>query len=134
MQKFTPLQYIAIATANAYGLDKETWQTRLDWFDANIDPENIITLADKLDEAKEPILMEKAINAFNDALDRKPTGFLANFDATASGLQIMACLIGCHNTARAVNLIDTGNRENAYAIIGNEMGLDADTCKKPVMT
>ena len=130
MTKFTPLQYIKIAAANAFGLDKETWDKRIEWFDTI----GVLNTPDIYEQAKEPILLRKAINAYNDAINGIPTGYIMSLDATCSGLQIMACLIGCHDTAKAVNLIDTGKRENAYRIIADIVDSDEDTCKKPVMT
>jgi DNA-directed RNA polymerase len=61
-------------------------------------------------------------------------------DATASGIQIMGALSGCHNTARAVNLIDTGIRQDFYGTVADSMnqlpGINVlrSAIKKPVMT
>ena len=132
MQQLNPLEYIKIGVANAYGLDKETWDTRLNWFD-NLSQGDI---AQALKDAKEPILIQKGLNAFRDALNGVPTGYMCNLDATASGIQIMAALTGCHKTAERVNLINTGNRENVYQYIPDKLNSDftADEVKKPIMT
>lgn len=131
MTKFTPLQYILIAIANHFGLDKVSWQERIE-FSENMFARS--TVRDCLLEAKEPLLMQKAINAYYDALSGKPTGYIMSLDATASGLQIMACLTGCKYTAQEVNLLNTGKRENIYQKVADKMELPLDVVKKPVMT
>ena len=61
-------------------------------------------------------------------------------DATASGLQIMGVLSGCLATCKATNLVNTGNREDVYESIAQEMtahgcsNIDRVMVKKPVMT
>jgi len=63
-------------------------------------------------------------------------------DATASGLQIMAALSGCKRTAAHVNMIPTGQREDVYTHMVNEMNFNLplpeyvvrSDVKKPLMT
>lgn len=138
MEQFTGLEYIKIDLANQFGLDKKNWDVRLNW----VDKKNAIP--NELDKmvilAKEPVLFAKALNALRDAEAGIATGFIMGLDATSSGLQIMAALSGCHITAANVNLINTGNRENAYArvarLIYEKCGIQftAEEVKKPVMT
>lgn len=135
MQTFTGYEYIKIDIANQAGLDKETWDTRIAWVDKNID---------KLEKMKpnvdEPILFMKGVKALRDAQAHKPTGFIMGLDATASGLQIMSALIGCHQTAIRVNLINTGKREAIYADVAEKMSgicnkdISTAMVKHPVMT
>ncbi len=133
------MDYILIDISNQYGLDKENWEPRLAW--AN----DLVNLkADDIDraifEADEPILMRKALRAYKSAMNRKTTGFMVGLDATASGLQILSALMGCHTTAREVNLINTGTREDCYTkvayIMNSKYGCNVTRiiCKKPVMT
>jgi len=137
MKKFTGIEYIKIDIANQYGyeFDKKTWKERIHWTNTNIKVLEDLELI-----AKEPILYAKAVRALRDAEKGKATGFIMGLDATASGLQIMACLIGCHTTAANVNLADTGKREDIYSKVADRVnkvtGLSyskADV-KKPVMT
>ena len=135
MQKFTGLGYMKIYLANCFGHDKLTWDERLAWADETLSSTEKINAA--LDEAEEPNLFLKTCNAIDDALAGIPTGFIMGLDATASGLQIMACLTGCHATARQVNLISTGKREDAYLNVAEDMGMPHITkaeVKYPVMT
>lgn len=136
-QEFTGKEYIKIAIANAYGLDKETWGNRL------IQVESFITgsgLQSFVDSAEEPLLMQKAIKAYEDAEAGIPTGYIMGLDATNSGLQIMACLIGCEKTALSTNLIFNGKRNDAYGIVTDTMNkyvsvaLSRKEMKDPVMT
>lgn len=137
MQEFKGIEYIKISAANEFGMDKLTWQGRINWFDQNVNE-----LDSLVESAANKFLFTKAINAYNDAINGKPTGYIMALDATASGLQIMACLSGCKKTAAAVNLIDTGNREDVYSKVGDSMNLvlspsEAVTrgdVKKPIMT
>lgn len=135
MQQFTGLEWIKISIANAYGLDKLTWDERLQWVDKKSDRLDFFTKT-----AAEPLLYQKGLNALADALAGIPTGFIMGLDATQSGLQIMASLIGCITTARNVNLVDTGKREDAYGMVAGVMnkcpGVDVtrSVIKSPTMT
>lgn len=135
MQTFTGTEYLKIDIANCYGLDKETWADRLAWVDAN---ESNLESFDK--SADSPILYRKAVRALRVTQRGEPTGHIMGLDATASGLQIMAALSGCYNTALAVNLVNTGRREDVYGAIAQYMrtipGIKATRkqLKKPIMT
>lgn len=139
MQKFTAYEYIKIDLANQFGMDKTNWDVRIDWATKFIE-QPITVIDEKIRAAKEPILALKAYNAIKDAKAGIPTGFLMSLDGTASGLQIMACMSGCIVTASNCNLVDTGNRENAYDRVAKLMTAKtvftytADQVKKAVMT
>ena len=137
MQEFTGIEYIKIAAANEFGKDKLTWKDRLFWFDYNEKD-----LHDLIDQADNKFLFTKAINAYMDAKNGTPTGYIMALDATASGLQLMSCLSGCEETAKAVNLIDSGHREDVYTKVADGMNKLLDPLeavaradvKDPVMT
>lgn len=135
MKYISPINYLKIDIANSYGLDKKTWDQRIQWVNGvDRDLEVLDASADA------PILYRKAVRALRDVQAGIPTGFIMGLDATASGLQIMAVLSGCHKTAANVNLIDTGNREDIYQKIADKMNtliddpLSKGDIKKPVMT
>ena len=135
MKLFTGFEYIKIALANHYGLDRLDWDERLEWVDRHTGHLDMMAKT-----AKEPILYRKALRAFHAALNQEPTGYIMGLDATASGLQILACLSGCHATAKNVNLIDTGSREDAYESTALTMSkiagkkFERDLVKPPLMT
>jgi len=137
MQHFNGLEMLKIDIANCFGKDKETWNDRLTWFELN-EPK----LGELVYSADEPMLFLKAVKAYEDTCNGIPSGHVMFLDATASGLQIMAALSGCKKTARHVNMINTGNREDVYlevkTLMNNEMQpfnhVDRPLVKKPVMT
>lgn len=124
MKQFTTEQYLTIALANTMGMDKMTWDERLAIDFDSLNP----------DEADEPNLCLKTLNAFNDFYNKVPSGYIMPLDATASGLQIMACLVGCAYTAERTNLINTGKREDVYSFVADKMEVERSVVKKPVMT
>ena len=134
MQTFTGTEYLKIDIANTFGLDRLKWVDRLHWFQNN-EP----VLESLAIHAKDSVLFRKAVRAMRTVQRGEATNHIMGLDATASGLQIMACLSGCHDTARAVNLIDTGNRECAYNTVACSMNeeqnvsVTRDEVKKPVM-
>jgi len=128
MQEFSPIQYIMIDISNAYGMDKCSWQERISWV-ANNDS----TLEYQDIDADNPILYSKAVRAYREAQAGNPIGHMVSLDATSSGIAIMAILMRCERTAKRVNLIDTGKREDVYSYIGDKMGEDRDKIKKPLM-
>ena len=135
MQTFTGSEYVKIDVASQFGLDKKTWNERLDWFE-----DNEGHLMDMRETAKNPLLYTKAVNAWDDTKKGKETGYIMSLDATASGLQIMSCLIGCKRTAWNVNLINSGKRMNPYGMAADEMSkfnsvnVTSDDVKYPLMT
>lgn len=46
----------------------------------------------------------------------------------------MACITGCEVTGAAVNLVDTGNRQDVYQSVATKMGVSRDLVKSPLMT
>jgi hypothetical protein len=86
-------------------------------------------------DAKDIPLYRKAVFALRDALAGIPSGFIMGLDATASGPQMLAVLTGCMKTARRVNLIATGKREDLYLSMAICMGLGItrDIIKNPLM-
>ena len=108
----TELPNLYIAIANHAGKDKLTWAERVKWVSEQ-DINNI--------EWKEPILGRKALRALKDTTDNKPTGYVMSIDATASGIQVMAVLSGCKETAKYVNCVDPNKRYDLYTEVADMM-------------
>ncbi len=120
MQMFSGADYLRIDIANAFGFDKYTWNGRLDWFEAMEakllkDPQAMAMTA------KEPAQAWAGIQAYKSFLAQEDSGYQCGLDATASGIQLLAVLSGCYKTALTCNLINTGNREDAYTRTYEEM-------------
>lgn len=137
MQKYTAFQYIKIDISSSYGLDKETYQVRLDWFEANKHQ-----LHSLVDQAEEPAQFYAGVLAYEDTLAGKPTGYLVGQDATASGYQCMAALTGCKVTAESVNLVDPTQRKDVYTsghkvmqeLLGESISFERKETKRAMMT
>lgn len=116
MREMTGMDYLKIDIANHYGLDRLTWQERLDWTNKHIEDDTL-----SLQNAKDPFLFAKAINALKLTEQGIATGHWMALDATASGYQIMCALSGDYQGASNVNLINTGTREDLYQHVADEM-------------
>jgi DNA-directed RNA polymerase len=105
----TPEQWLLISAANQYGLDKEVFSDRLTFM-----YENHELLEKAVPLASEPLLYEQSIREMR-KLDRgEASGVMVRLDSTASGIQIMGCLMDCMKTAKWTNLTDPGVRYDAY--------------------
>lgn len=122
MQTFTGIEYIKIDMANQFGLDKKLWNERIAWTDSILADQALFD--DAVTNAEEPIRFLKAFHAYEDAMNGVPTGFIMGLDATASFLQIMACLSGCVKTAETCNLVNTGKREDPYTMVTEKLAMD----------
>ena len=135
MRNFTGLEYIKIAIANGFGLDKLTWDARINWIDTEYQ-ESMVEALPSSDIHK----VRKAVKALEDAKNGVPTGFIMGLDSCASGIQILSVLIGCRTTAANVNLTNTGKREDIYQKVTDTMDslcgkeITRNMIKKPVMT
>lgn len=136
-ESFTGKQYIKIDVASNFGLDKAKWQDRIAWFDKNESQ-----LFEMVNQAEEPALFYAGAKAWEDAKAGRPTGYMISLDATSSGLQLLACLTGDHLAASLCNVIDTGEREDAYtkvydwmcSVIGENSKIKRDDTKQAIMT
>ena len=110
MKKFTGFEYLLIDVANAFGLDKEVFEKRIEWAEVNLHQLEVLT-----NSADSKPLYVKAVMAIRKAQKGIPTGHLVGFDAVCSGVQIMSAITGCEAGSRATGLIDTGERPDAYS-------------------
>ncbi len=148
MKTFTPLQYLKIDIASSYGLDKEDWDARIQWFDDNeFSIRDLAVLLDNtnatfnpelttrtrairnhplVQTAESPALLVAGVSAWDQATKGKAISHPISLDATASGAQIMAILVGCESSSSLCNVLDTGHREDFYTRIYQAMqGLGA---------
>lgn len=111
-EMITKPENLLVAIANHAGKDKLTWDERIAWADGQV-----------VDDITwdEPVLGRKAIRAYDDYKAGKPSGYVMSLDATCSGLQIMAAISGCHETARLTNLMDPDKRYDLYTEVSDLM-------------
>jgi hypothetical protein len=108
MISYTGLDYIKIDIANQYGYDKESFEYRIAWVDANEHKlENLLYAAD------DSFRYAAAVMALRDHQAGQPTGHLVGLDVCASGIQIMSILTGCEDGAKNTGLIGK-TREDIY--------------------
>lgn len=116
MKHFTAIEYIAIDIANTFGLDKLNYEDRIQWV-----RDNLNQLEELTEQAEEPHLYFKAVNAFRKALKGLPVGHTVALDAVCSGLQIMSVLTGDESGCYMTGLIDPDNRTDAYSLVTEHM-------------
>lgn len=141
MIQFTGTQYLAIDIANSFSKENEraTWAHRISWFEANKHQ-----LRSLLRDAHDPAMFYAGILAWEAAQAGKPCGYPISLDATASGMQILACLTGDRLTAELCNVLqnDDGERMDAYTALYNMLAQQAgikltasrDEVKRAIMT
>ena len=131
----TGMKWLKVDVANQFGLDKLRWKERLLWV-----KQNHRDLESRDVDADRPILYRKAVRALRAAERGEAVGTPVGLDATSSGLQMMACMSGCRATARAVNLISTGRREDVYTRLGKDLSallgrpIERKDLKRSIMT
>ena len=121
MKEFNPMQYLAIDIANQFGLDKVTYEERIQWV-----KDNINYLEEYQHEAEEPLLYYKALVAFRTAQASKPIGHTVALDSASSGLQLMSAMMRCKSGASLTGLIDPDTRTDAYTLITERLNAKLD--------
>lgn len=122
MEMFTAKQYLMIDIANNFGLDKEDWDVRLNWFEQNEpDLEKLAMLPEDKGGPESPAMFYAGVQAYRDMEAGKPIGYGISLDATASGIQLLAVLTGCRKSASICNVVDAGKRMDAYTANYDEM-------------
>jgi DNA-dependent RNA polymerase len=151
-QAFTGTQYLQIDIANSFGLDKLSWQARIDWFDQTVKPviNDDVAVHQLMQKADQPALLFAGVESYRNMLAGKPDGYPINLDATSSGIQLLSVLASDKKSASLCNVVDTGERQNAYMGLYKAMltrlgdyglidpndttMLSADDCKQAIMT
>lgn len=137
MQLFTPSQYLKIDIASQFGLDKASWDERICWFDQNEGK-----LDDLVNKAENPALFFAGTRAWKDYKAGVPSGYPISLDATSSGLQLLAALTGDRKAAQLSNVIDAGQRNDAYTVVyeymcsvlGDSVKIERSMTKDAIMT
>ena len=119
MQTFTAPEYLKIDIANNFGLDKDTWDQRIEWFNKNEH-----RLHEIIPQAAVPALFFAGVQAWNKHVIGAPSGYPISLDATASGMQILACLTGDRKAAEPCNVVpyrENGvtQRRDGYTVISS---------------
>lgn len=136
-QQFSPRQYLQMDIANHFGLDKEDWDVRLAWFENHKD-----VLDGMLQQAEVPAQYFAAVTAWYEVQQGNAIGYPIALDATASGMQILACLTGDRRAAQLCNVVNMGRRMDAYTEVyrymlaktGEQGRVTRDMVKVGVMT
>ena len=113
MQQFNSYTWLAIDLANHAGMDKLTWDERIQWV-----KDNDHQLEGLVPEGKTKYLYIKALDMFRNP---RKSGYIMALDASASGIQMMAALGKCGTSARTCNMINTGKREDLYTNIMDQI-------------
>ena len=137
MQVFSGIDYIKLDLADHFGLDKANFDKRLSWVENFFDEKEIKTKNTKqlfgiirdvqeqteLELENEPKALG-ALLAWQDYLNGRPSGYICNKDASASGLQLMSalmkCPIGLNNTGLLGLMDGTNERKDIYTLTYNE--------------
>lgn len=116
MIKYSGYEYMCIDIANQFGLDKELFETRIQWTKDNLSVLEL--LASKADNKP---LYHKAVMALRKAQKGIATGHLVGFDAVCSGIQVMSVLTGCIKGADATGMVNPNVRADAYTSVTKAM-------------
>ena len=136
-RQYTPVEWLCIDIANNWGLDKKTFEVRIQWVKDNF--ERLTVLASP---KKERPLYVKAVMGLLRACKGQAIGHLVGLDATCSGMSIMSVLTKCYLGCLATNLIDPDTRNDAYTMVtdrasqylGGGLAIDRGDAKNATMT
>lgn len=108
--------YFKIYGANCYGLDKLSFDNRINWINDNLD--KIASFDHELIyKAKSPFLFIAFLLEYQN--DSNFTNFPIQIDATCNGLQHLASIIGDLRLASLVNLMESDTHKNPNDIYSN---------------
>jgi DNA-directed RNA polymerase len=134
--------WIAFQVATTYGLDKATFNERMDWVAVNndlieavaTDPIGNLHMWSGVSEPWQFLAAAEEFYACCITSTRQTTGLPVANDATCSGLQILAGLARDRSTARLVNVIPGDRPSDAYKAVAEEAKQYLPDHLKGVMT
>lgn len=137
MKKYSGFEWLLIDAATQFGLDKLTFEERIEWTKSNLN-----NLEGLTNDAETEPLYYKAVLAIRKAQQNIPTGHMVGVDACCSGAQIMSSLTGCTSGGTATGLVDPDRRADAYTdttsvmnrILGGGINVSRKDAKRALMT
>lgn len=105
--------WLKVDLANAFGLDKETWDNRVSFIEQNIDSmlSNPVEWESKADE---PLLFRGSLEAYRKALKTGETNHIVRLDATCSGPQLMSVVMRDVEGMKLLNVLGDDTRWDYY--------------------
>lgn len=130
MKLFSALDYLGINTANAYGLDKESYELRLFWFYNTVAEQDMsewthiefLAYLEELggfDTFDEPNSLLGALRAYQAYQNQEESGYKISLDAICSGIQIMGAIMKEPNALDSTGAL-TNRRADAYMDVYDE--------------
>ena len=111
-------EWLLIDIANAYGLDKANWETRLEWsrsnLEAMLDEKGLEELTDK---ASDKLLFKQAVKEYKYYLQTGKSRQIVRLDATASGYQLMSVITRDEKAMEMLNVLGNTKRQDFYSLV-----------------
>ena len=111
-------EWLLLDIANAYGLDKANWETRLEWrrsnLEAMLDEKGLEELTDK---ASDKLLFKQAVKEYKYYLQTGKSRQIVRLDATASGYQLMSVITRDEKAMEMLNILGNTKRQDFYSLV-----------------
>ena len=111
-------EWLLIDIANAYGLDKANWETRLEWsrsnLEAMLDEKGLEELTDK---TSDKLLFKQAVKEYKYYLQTGKSRQIVRLDATASGYQLMSVITRDEKAMEMLNVLGNTKRQDFYSLV-----------------
>ena len=108
-------EWLLIDIANAYGLDKANWETRLQWTRDNL--ETILNSSSLEDTASDKLLFRQAVKEYKYYLQTGKSRQIVRLDATASGYQLMSVITRDEKAMEMLNVLGNTKRQDFYSLV-----------------
>lgn len=136
MRRLSPLEYLQVDIASRFGLDKKSWEERLDWVKTNESK-----LESLENQADEPAEYYASVCAYRAAQRGEAIGHAIALDATSSGISWLSVLTDDRLGALLTNVLNSGERSDLYTkayqkiakILGNNPFITRDKIKKAIV-
>ena len=111
-------EWLLIDIANAYGLDKSNWETRLHWSKEHLeDMLDDSKLEELVDKASDKLLFKQAVKEYKYYLQTGKSRQIVRLDATASGYQLMSVITRDEKAMEMLNILGNTKRQDFYSLV-----------------
>ena len=111
-------EWLLIDIANAYGLDKSNWETRLQWSKEHLeDMLDDSKLEELVNTASDKLLFRQAVKEYKYYLQTGKSRQIVRLDATASGYQLMSIITRDEKAMEMLNVLGNIKRQDFYSLV-----------------